>query len=384
MKKFIVAASLIAASLLANSKVDIHIFDDMGFVKRGVQVLKAKDLGDVYMLLGKYKRGTFDIFVTKDKKYYIIGSAYDNKTNEKLAFKIDMSKYKDKEAFSTGEGKDEYYVFTDPECPYCKRFERNIPYLKKYAKFHFFLYPLPFHKHAKAMSQYLLSLPKEKRAEALYAMQVKGDESYKKAKYSLDEIDRLNKELQKQQRIADELGVRGTPTVYDKNGKSVNWTTLANKYNVTLPVDMDGVRYLQRQGAQIDLGSGDKDIYIVLNTECPHCRKMFTSKRVDQLKKKYRMHFFLYPSSNLQSRLKTAFILSLKDPKKRADAFEKIMKGTSLNDVQRKKAQKLLQDQNSKEFKYISSMPYVARKMGIRSTPTIFDEEGKRLDPKEL
>ena len=374
---FVLATTLSAKD---TNTVDAKIFKDFGFAKNGIKIKNAEDLGSIYHLKGYYRNRPLDIFVTKDKKYFIIGKGFNSKTNEELSFKIDMSKYKDKAAFTVGEGKDEYYVFTDPECPFCKKFEKVVPYLEKHAKFHFYLFPLSFHKHAKSMSRYIFSLPKEKRAEALYKMQVIGNESYKNAKYSEKDFEKTNKILAEQKRIASEVGVNGTPSVFDKNGKSINWTTLASKYSVKLPIDVEGVKYLQKQDAEIVLGKGKEDLYIFTDTECPRCKNVFKSGKVNKLKEKYTMHFFLYPSNKRDSKLKTAYLLNIKDKKQRAKEFEKIMKGKKLSKKDINATKELLKDTKSKIFRYIASAPYVSKKMGIDSVPTAWNKNGKRME----
>jgi len=232
VRKIAIISALTASALFAATEVDSKIFNSLPFAKQ-VKIQKAVDLGSLYQIKGIYQsqRGSqpVNIFVSKDKKYFIFGRGFDAQKNTELTISIPLDQYKKDAAFSVGKGKDEYYVFTDPECPFCKRFEKVVPYLEEYATFHFFFFPLSFHPHAESMSRYILSLPKEKRADALYQMQVKNDESYKKAKYSDEERSKIDKLLAKQKEIANTLGVRGTPTVYYAQGKPVNWTTLGSK-----------------------------------------------------------------------------------------------------------------------------------------------------------
>ncbi len=95
-------------------------------------------------------------FLTKDKNYLISGVVVDVKTGSQISAPVDLSNLKNKEALIYGNGKDEYVLFTDPECSYCKKFESYFPLLKDKVKIKIFFFPLDFHENAKDLSFYIM------------------------------------------------------------------------------------------------------------------------------------------------------------------------------------------------------------------------------------
>jgi len=380
--KKLIAGVIVSSTMVFAHNVSIKEFSGLNLFNNQIQIKKAEDLGSIYHLLGLYHGRKLDLFVTKDKKYFIVGRGFNIKTKEPIAFKTNMTQYNNQAVFTEGHGKKQYYVFTDPECPFCKKFEKIVPHLKKDATFHFYLFPLSFHRYAKNMSRYIISLPKSQRANALWKIQEENNMAFKSKKYSADELGKVDQVLQSQKKLATELGVNGTPTIFDKNGKSINWTTLASKYKVKLPIDMRGVRYLESQGVEITMGKGKKDLYIFMDTMCPHCIDEFKNGKIDKLKKEYKMHFFLYPSNNIDSKIKTIDILSINNPSKRAEEFEKIMKGKKISKRDIVLSKKILKNTKSKLFRYITSAPYISEKMGINSVPAAWDKNGNRVKIK--
>jgi thiol:disulfide interchange protein DsbC len=57
-------------------------------------------------------------------------------------------------------------------------------------------------------------------------------QSFKDRKYDKGELDKLKKKLDSQLEVAKKLGIRGTPSVYDKDGNKVVWTNMLQKYGV--------------------------------------------------------------------------------------------------------------------------------------------------------
>jgi len=126
-----------------------------------------------------------------------------------------------KAAFVSGEGKGGvFYIFTDPDCPFCESLDRQLSKSEKSIKdikLYTFLYPLEgLHPRSKRKCEYILSFPKEKRREVF--RRVIGDtrvpvdfRSGVEEKISLLEM----------REIARGLGVNGTPQIFDIDGKEV-------------------------------------------------------------------------------------------------------------------------------------------------------------------
>jgi len=155
-------------------------------------------------------------------KVMIVGQAF-NKNGEPIGIERDMSKYKKSALWTIGNGKKEYYLFTDPECPFCQMFEKNLDKLKSNVKLYVFLFPLKMHKDAVKMSKYILS--KKDRAKAIKNI-ANGNDKYQKANFSKIENNKLSNLLKNSENIGKKLEVRGTPTVINSKGIVINWKTL--------------------------------------------------------------------------------------------------------------------------------------------------------------
>ncbi len=229
MKK-IVVMMLFVASLFAKD-VDIKPFQNLSmFSNPNVKVLRVYDHGALYQV--KFSSQTpqgkriFTAFITKDKKAFIMGEAFDIKSRKALKFPLNVAQIKKNADLVYGKGKQELIVITDPECNYCQIFESKWEGLKDRYTFYVYLYPLSHHKEAMKMSYFVM---KQKNNKAKYKALdgiVKGEKNYIVSKLSQKELEALNKKLQGNFALAQELGVQGTPSVYDFEGNFVNWSRL--------------------------------------------------------------------------------------------------------------------------------------------------------------
>ena len=227
----LLGTSLNAATQLSQN--EIKQLEELELFKRvPITVNKAYDVENFYLLKVTIQGNPDEVYLTKDKKHLIAGDVINTKTGAKLEVPADVSALAGKEALTFGSGSDEYFLFTDPECPYCKKFESYFPQIEKNVKIRVFYYPLDFHKNAKDMSMYVMS--KKTNAEKIKAMLniTVNDEGYKNRSYSKEELAQLEASLAAQMAIAQELDVRGTPAVFDKQGNKVSWPNMLTKYNV--------------------------------------------------------------------------------------------------------------------------------------------------------
>ncbi len=223
----ILANTLIFAKTLSNE--DLSKLDTFTKINAKVtsSVLIAKNM-ELYLVEGKDNKGqAFNVVIDKDGKYlFLTNKVINTKTQTQVSIPIDISILKGKELFTYGTGKREINVFTDPECPYCHKFEASWEKIKQDVKINVFLFNLDFHKNANAMSRWILSAKtKEEKAKRLSDIG-KGSTEYKKAKFTNDEINKLNKLINESKALGTKLGVKGTPSIYDMQGKSINWTSL--------------------------------------------------------------------------------------------------------------------------------------------------------------
>merc|ERR1711991_696657 len=158
---------------------------------------------------------------TKDKKYLIAGNVISTTDGKKLDVPVDLSAIRGKEAFTFGKGKDEYFLFTDPECPYCKKFESYFTQVEDKVKIRIFFFPLSFHANAKDISLYVMSQKSQDAKVKAFLNTTKDTPAFKNRKISKAELAKLEKKLNTQMDIGAKLGVAGTPSLFDGKGNKV-------------------------------------------------------------------------------------------------------------------------------------------------------------------
>lgn len=229
----VLLASLLAGSLYAQSAATPELqtkIQNIDFVKKaGFSVQEVKKVGDTYVVKATHPRMPKAIlFVSNDFKVVVVGTGF-TAEGKKIDFPIDMKQYKKDAVYTYGNGTKNYYMFTDPECPYCQRLEKNLVNMKKDIKLHVFLFPLPFHKDAVAMSKYILSkTTSEQRAEEMLAI-AKGSKEYKNAKISEQDSAKYQKIIDNNVKISTTIGVQGTPSIFTEDGQSINWPDILTK-----------------------------------------------------------------------------------------------------------------------------------------------------------
>jgi len=240
MKKVLLSLSLVA-SLFASDKI-LSQSEALKIIKQTPvyaqlknklnKDIKVKGLEktDLYVITLYNKRGGQNIFVTKDLKYTILGMVLNNKTNRPVEvnypvepFKGNSKIVKDGVVFSMGKGSEDIYIVTDPECPWCRKFEKmakNSHFADKY-KIHIIFLPLSFHKHSKDMIYYILSAKSEQEKAKRFHETLTGDTKWKTFKVTDEQKSKIDKELEKSKKAVEELGAKGTPSFYDKNMKEI-------------------------------------------------------------------------------------------------------------------------------------------------------------------
>ena len=194
-------------------------------LNKGLKV-KGVDKGDFYIITVYGKQGEGNLFISKDLKYTILGNILDNKKKTPLRadypvepFKGNKEIVKNGIVFSFGKGKNDLYIVTDPQCPFCQRFEKlaEKSHLGDRYKIHIIFLPLPFHKNAKAMNYYILSGDNDVEKAKRFRETLKGGQQWKAFKPTKEQKVVVDKIVAKSKKAVDELGARGTPTFYDEN-----------------------------------------------------------------------------------------------------------------------------------------------------------------------
>jgi len=160
-------------------------------------------------------------FLDKKTSELYIGSAYD-KEGKAITFPKDAKVVKEGVSFSYGKGSKDIYIVTDPECPYCSKFEKAIAGKMDDYTVHVILFPLSFHKKAPVMVDWIMqgkddAGKKERFEDLMLKASRKYTELIKDAKKPYVYSSATQEQMEKSNKAAMELNVRGTPTIYDAN-----------------------------------------------------------------------------------------------------------------------------------------------------------------------
>ena len=98
--------------------------------------------------------------------------------------------------------------------------------MSKNYTFYVYLYPLSHHKEATRMSYYVLHQKSVKEKVAALIAIGNGEKTYIMFNPDAKEKAKFDKSFANTAKLANSLGVRGTPSVYDFNGAFVNWSKL--------------------------------------------------------------------------------------------------------------------------------------------------------------
>jgi len=195
-----------------------------------ISITKAYDHGLIYELnleitTPRGKQFT-RAYVTKDKKVVVLGEVLNANTGLEIKRPLDMKSIRENADIVYGNGKEEFIVFTDPECPYCVQFEKMWPALSKKVKLYVYFMPLSNHHNATKMSYHIMKQKDQAAKGKAIIDMANGDNSFERLTMTQQISDMFSLKLQANQNLANEFGVRGTPAVFDVKGATVNWSSL--------------------------------------------------------------------------------------------------------------------------------------------------------------
>ena len=221
----------VVKSSINNDAILISKVNELPMFQRAkLTATKVKETNGIYYVSFKTSDNKVaNLYLTKDMELMIhSGTGISTKTGVEFRLPINVSQLDQFSSFTYGSGKEVLYVFTDPECPFCKNFEKTWPQLTKKYTMKVFMLPLSFHKEAPEMTHWLLSAKTDsEKGERLVAI-ANGSTEYKgfMKTETVADYKIVEESLSKIKKLAAENGVTGTPTTITADGKRVAWPDL--------------------------------------------------------------------------------------------------------------------------------------------------------------
>ena len=123
-----------------------------------------------------------------------------------------------------GEGKRKLVVFSDPDCPYCRRLERET--LRKMDNITIYTFLLPLEQHSDASRKAALIWCSKDKSKAWHDWMLDN---------KLPATSRLcMAPLEGDQKLAQQLGIHGTPTLIFEDGRASSGTISPEELNLRL------------------------------------------------------------------------------------------------------------------------------------------------------
>ena len=185
-----------------------------------VKQLPVKGLWQIEVDAGEGKRGA--LLLDYAKKHFIILSQLIPIDTIGKPRTTDFSKLPLKDAVVMGAkgAKKKIVVFTDPDCPYCRKLHEEMKQViekRKDIAFYMILYPLPMHKDAYKKAQAVLC----KKSQALLDDAFSGK--------PVPEPACGKEQVEKNLALARELDINGTPTLIREDGTMLSAFLPADK-----------------------------------------------------------------------------------------------------------------------------------------------------------
>lgn len=213
MKKIvlpILALAIAAPVFAASADVEKRLKDQYPATKiTAVRESPAKGIYEVIM-------GRNVAYTDEAGRYMIFGHLYDMKEQRDLTAgvlealnKVDISTFPAADAIKSvrGKGERKIFVFSDPDCPYCKRLENELAKVDN-VTIYTMLYPLDgLHPDAR------------RKAEAIWCAKdrVKAWDEFMQ-KGTLPESRSCDNPIERNIRLGNSLGINGTPTIIFEDG----------------------------------------------------------------------------------------------------------------------------------------------------------------------
>lgn len=292
-----------------------------------------------------------------------------------------IAELKKEAIFTVGNGTEEYIVFTDPECPYCQKFDAALPNLKDNIKLYVLFYPLSFHKDAVQMASYVMDAPIEERHKRLSSVSDKNGEwkDYNKP-LAVEKI-------KKQMILGMRLGVQGTPSIFATNGKMQDISRfMRTKFKQTsvVPADLSVspkvLTFFKNQDLMIELNPESKkpELIIFAGVEDANSQKLFKSDT--KLLSEFKVSVVLFPRETQSSIIKTLDVYASPDEKTKIQKFKNYLAGKDISKARQSEINKELQAKSpeiSELIGKVSMLRQAASQLKLDNLPNGVMSNGK-------
>lgn len=212
----IVFASLFLATACSAGEADIQKNLEERFPGAKVKTVAASPISGVYEVVMDDNQ---ILYADTKGDYVLVGEILDTKTRKSLT--RDRQDELNKVSFSDlpldnavkvvkGDGSRKLAVFTDVDCPYCKKLEQELAKVDN-VTIYSFLYPLPMHADAPRKSK--LVWCSQDRAKAFTELMLKGKVPEGKAD--------CDNPIEANLAYGEKLGIQGTPAMILVDGKRI-------------------------------------------------------------------------------------------------------------------------------------------------------------------
>jgi thiol:disulfide interchange protein DsbC len=187
-----------------------------------VELIDARDLGNLFeVIVMDPSRGKQIFYITKDGAYLLAGGNLIDKDKVNVTqvrygeiTKVDLSKFPFDDAIEIkrGDGAKKLIMFSDVECPFCRK---AYDWLKTQTNYTLYMFLFPLDIHPKAAGKSVEVLCAKDREAAIDNAQADKDIGSEKCEAG-------EKLLAKQKAVATEIGVKGTPLFITDTGTRIN------------------------------------------------------------------------------------------------------------------------------------------------------------------
>lgn len=217
--KFIVAM-LIAFTATANAEQNEPKLDELGkklhalYPATQFTEIRPSNFEGLYEVVMGKNIGYTD----SEGRYFLFGHVFDMQTRQDLTQqridelnKINFSELPLKDAIKEvrGKGQRKLVVFSDPDCPFCKKLEQELPQLDNVT---IYTFPMPLeglHPNAPQMAKSIWCSSKRQSAWRDYLL------SNKQPTGKTDCANPIDRNIQ----LGQKLGINGTPTLVAEDGR---------------------------------------------------------------------------------------------------------------------------------------------------------------------